>query len=445
MNTQESPNDDSSSSERRDHVPPAIELPCKWIAAALSGHEPCPSNKGNFTNDTAVSLQKEKWSGMRLVDAVVLNDSGDVENWVFTAKTGHITSKKKTQDLVKIAERFERFALANPRNTERYVALVSNYGDRGCNSSERIALDEVAFREAMAGSQVPQELLGATLQCYLRPQNGSNFFLRGCYRGCDQLSTLVKVSPLYRLPGEPMNTYTGKNRPMEDFPVPGDSPEAIQHTSDTQYVLTSLVEFLQRQLFLSNERQVICECDADFIIDDNGELWLTSLPRVAVTQNEGGNAAQSIPDMADSSGPISGEVSKISREAYQHSDNGSAGDLRFAQMPPLGITPSQVAPLDGGGSPLGRARLRSAGADTQPASSTRLIHAQQVDEDMSLVGGALPAISTLFGARSTPGDHNKFGVKQGQTPPIIERKGGIYIANVHASALRGLCCWREVS
>lgn len=419
-------------------------LPCRWIAAALSGQGPCSSDKGTVAGDAEASLWKKKWSGMRLVDTVVLDGSGDVENWVFTAKTGHIASKKRTQDRGKIAERFERFALANPRNTDGYVALASSC--RGREPDDRVVLDKLAFQEAMAGSQVPPELLGATLQCYLRPQHGSNSFLRGDYRGRDHPCSLSKVVPLFRLPSSEAHAI-GTESPRES-PVLGEDPDIVRHRSEISRILSSLVAFLEERLPESKGHE-IRTCDADFIVDDNGELWLTSLPRVstAVTAHE--DAAESIPPVPNSAPSSSppGESAFLTKESQDSGDGGDTANPWSSHMPPLGIPSQQVAPLDGCGNPLGSARrLMPAFSDVQPTSSPMVVSpVHQSEGDKLLAEGALPAIPTMLGARSAAGDHNNNGVEQGQKRPIIERKNRIYVANVHAGALRGLCCWRQVS
>lgn len=408
-----------------------VHLPCRWVAAALSGQNPLPANKSSSVDES--SLWKQKWSGMRLVDTVVLDGSGNVDSWIFTTKSGCVTSRKKVHDRVKIAERFERFALANPSNKEAYVALASNY--HGQEPGERVALDKAAFQEAMLGSKVPQELLGSTLQCYLRPQKGSNSFLRACYRGPDQPSSVVRISPLYRLPKKAATVAPEGITPTTEAPILDDSPEAAKLQNNLERVVASLVEFLELRLPEGKKGQTIRTCQADLIIDDNGDFWLVSIPSVAVTApGEAGND------------PHVASITKSPPKELQDNTIGEDTDEASARMP-LIATNSQVAPVNGGGSPLGSARQsRAAGSASQPnglSVNSRPVH--QSREDGVLPAEVLPSISTMLGARSSPGDHSsRAGGKQVQPEPIFDRKGGVYVANVHASALRGLCSWREV-
>ena len=458
-----------------DAVDEDLLLPSKWIAAALSGQGSTASNRSSIVSDTSntSALSTKKWEGMRLVDIVMLDGAGDVENWVFTAKTGHVTSKKKkAQDRTKVAERFERFALANPRNTERFVALLDRTCPPGQNRvKERIVLDETTLREALlVGSSQPvrPELLGACLQCYLRPQNGSNSFLRGCYyhrSGSLPYYSLSRVSPLYRSPGSELHFRPDGDVSMasSEVPIVDDDPESRRLREETERALASLVSFLQPQLVSGASKgahdQKIAECKADFVIDDNGELWLISLPSVAVAPAPEGSDTIATPPIPATESPIlaaSGET-KLLREREGSGDNSINGGKTgsSAHMPPLlvGTTthPQVAAPLDGSDStPLGSARLpKSARSDglasnTPPTTVSGSVH-QQLERPLE---GELPAIpSTMLGARGSPGDHNSSSRgKHGQrgNPPVFEKKGGVYVASTHASALRGLCCWREV-
>lgn len=458
---------EDSSRSKSDGASSMDPLPPRWIAAALSG-QGSPSSTNASTTSISTdnsSAGKSKWTGMRLVDTVVFDSAGKVESWIFTAKTGHVTSKKRAQDRTKIAERFERFALANPRNTERFVALLdSACPPGGANAKGRVVLDEKALREALlvgSSQQVPSELQGSSLQCYLRPQNGSNSFLRAYYqhRGTDPPGfSLSKVSPLYRLPSseERLTVGDGVETPSSEEPILDSGPESTRLRSETERALSSLVEFLELRLVSGgndqDQNQSILECKAEFVIDDNGELWLTSLPSVTVAPGPGGE----VEAPAERAAPAASDEDNISREGKRGNGDSSSGGKAepgsSAHMPPLlcgtANAPQTAAPLDGSGStPLGSARRQptSARSDGQSSSSPPTTADNSVRPQL---GGELPAIpSTMLGARSSPGEHNsssrgKHG-QQGGTP-IFEKKAGIYVANVHASALRGLCCWREV-
>eukprot|EP00752_Nemacystus_decipiens_P009308 g8318.t2 len=307
-------------------------LPPRWIAAALSG-QGTPSSTKTSTTSSKVdnsSVENNKWAGMRLVDTVLLDSAGNVESWVFTAKTGHVTSKKRAQDRTKIAERFERFALANPRNTERFVALLESASPPGgCNAKERVVLDEKALREALlvgSSEQVPPELKG-----------------------------ILRVGD------------SSVETPSSEEPILDGGPESTRLRSETERALSSLVGFLERRLVSegSDEGQnhTILECKAEFVVDDNGELWLTSLPSVTVAA-EPGRGVEAPP--TQQAAPVASSDDRISTEVEKGDDDSGSGRKAepgsSVHMPPLrggtANSPQSVAPIDGSGStpPLGSAR-----------------------------------------------------------------------------------------
>ncbi|CAM9178368.1 unnamed protein product [Scytosiphon promiscuus] len=442
------------------------QLPSRWVAAALAGQGSTVTNKPS-ADSTIVehsSSSAKKWAGMRLVDTVMFDSSGEVDSWVFTAKAGHITSKKRAQARGKIAERFERFALANPRNSEQYVALLAGKDQ----SEERIALTKMALREMLSASsqELSQELSGATLQCYLRPKNGSNSFLQGCYHHRESdlpFYSLDRVSPLYRLPrsaGEfPAPAKAGKQ--SSTSPLVGDDPESKRLRSEAETALASLVAFLELELVSEGKEgraPSVRTCKADFIIDDNGELWLTSVPSVAVPGSLVElQVATPQPYSSASHDRSTPEEEREGEDATGSHANEVLHSGSLDQMPPLlgcaTTTPQVAAPLDGSDrTPLGSARQQlpsaSSGASVSVPHITPGDSSQQLqDEEDPGTGGELPTISSkMLGVRNAPADSNTRiaeNRKKGNDVPFIEKREGVYVANVHASALRGLCCWRE--
>lgn len=424
----------------------ASEVPSGWIAKALSGGLPVDKDRvcsRPVDSPGDNSLESQKWSGMRLVDTVMLDGSGAVESWVLTAKSGHVTRKKRAHDRSEIVDRFARFALANPRNSEGYVALACNRSN--CEPGERLVFDKKTFEEAMRSeSQFPRELLGATLQCYLRPQRGTNSYLRGSYcPGRDQPFSLMEISPLYETLSESncRNAEGGGSTTRTSIAIDDNTPEGTKLRGETQQVLASLAAFLDPRLSdVGTDARgfAIHQCHVDFIVDDNGELWLTSLPSVTLLTDK----AHDKP--AGYNAPAVQRVASISL-------NTTTEAARLTYMPPLEASsvPSLVAPAEGGSnsfrsahstSKVSSRRLASSPSDEQTSGRR-----QTKEQIVSQVHG-LPAISTMLGPRSSSGDHKEAGAQdqEGTTPPIFEHKDGVYLASVHASTLRGLCCWREV-
>ena len=426
------------------HSPPVtVQLPREWVAAALSGQGNVSPEKTSIGEKAEIScLMKQKWSGMRLVDTVRLDSSGDVESWVLTTKAGHITTKKGAQDRAKVVDRFERFALANPKNKKGYVALVESRSSQMVGQ-QRVVLDRAALREAMLESRVSEQLRGTTLQCFLRPQKGTNSYLRACYIRKGKIVSLVTVRPLYLYSFTEAVGAVEARDSIAETQVVHDTPESENLLNELLPVLQSLVNHVQQ--WLSDlTTHIISECEVDLVVDDNGELWLMSIPSVTViaTSEEANVGSHIFPGAPPISAVNRGEIKAMGSE--------SPGDEAMkpppsSRMPPL-VTAFTRAPLEGSESSLGSSPPPSSSSRQTASSCAPQDPAQQQEEvNSSPRKGTLPAISTMLGARSAEGDHNDLTRKRGKQVPIIKLKDGVYVARVHASALRGLCCWREVS
>lgn len=408
-----------------------MQLPQGWVEAALSGRGFTRSKKDDSTTakDPDVSLSRQQWSGMRLVDTVKLDSSeGAVETWVFTTKSGHIASKKRAQDRAKVVDRFERFALANPNNQEGYVALVEYCNGR--TEGHRVAIDKADLREAMLGSRVPEQLRGATLQCYLRPFKGMNSFLRASYCREDETFSLVRVTPLYRST-QPEDSVEANDFNHGEIPITPDNPEDTKLLSGSRPVLKSLVNFLQRQL-PDPSSQIISKCDIDLVVDDNGELWLVSIPNVTMRESNNTGIDHRPPDDVSSTDALCKIKSVTTTADYSNDDGGTTSVL------------SHIPPIEGVGNSLGSARLPSSPSRRKIRSFVTESMQHEKKADSSALEKILPDISISLGTRSAQGDHRDSKGKRGKSVYIFEFKDGVYVAKMHASALRGLCGWREV-
>ena len=73
--------------------------------------------------------QKNKKCPLRLLDSIFLDSSSNNShvNWYFTTKSGTLSRKKgENSNITAIPDRFGRFALANPSNTDGYVGVIVN-------------------------------------------------------------------------------------------------------------------------------------------------------------------------------------------------------------------------------------------------------------------------------------------------------------------------------
>ncbi|CAM9159969.1 unnamed protein product, partial [Choristocarpus tenellus] len=376
----------------------------KWVTHVLAGGENCGKGQDSTW----------RWSGMRLVDTVVLDESGKIESWIFTSKSGLVTSKRKAQNVVKMVERFATFALANPNNQEGYVALVDSPFRKSLE--ERIALDRMGVEAALLGPSMAPVLIGAVLQCFLRPRNGSNSYIRGVYTGCDQMAAITCVSPLYRNESE-------DGLPTTESQLGSDS-EALWLRKEVEESIFNLVNFFQRSLSLQEE-EVVTRCEIEFILDDNKELWLLSIPSVLSVRASpptGENEQNRVSDRSDRNNP-NGDV-----------NGGKTPTTTASTMPTLG---SLHAPLEGGDTPLGNWRVEHPRRGKTLASTAWSEHGEVQHKSES---SALPRLGLV---KFSEGVHLPCLDVSGKPPPI-QCKGGIYVSRVQLCDLKGLGSWRKV-
>lgn len=412
-----------------------VELDWRYVATLLSGQQLSTSHSLTHVPDRArrSAQLSRKCPSIRIVDIVVLNDKGEVDSWIFTSKSGHIASKKKVQDQTKIVERFAQFALSNPHNTERYVALVRNERDQ--QKGWGTVFDQAALEEAISTSGSLPELKGTTLHCYLRPQNGSNCFLRGCYNTGDLSVSLESPGPLFG---------SAKKSPRPPFQVSSAKvqldqlPEKARLQQEAGTVLVAITDYIQANLSSANCR-VRC-CDADFVLDDNGELWFLSLPRLTVaTSRDVDNELRSCLETTSVSSLAPAE-DEVLQGAPEFQALMSTATPRVPVVTPL-PNATQIAPVEGGRLSFEGGCNKQDSVDHSLATSPEKC-ATKIDAERPPKSGALP---NILSSTSAPGERKSTYDDDDRKTAVIEKKNGVYVSNVHASALRGLCSWQEVS
>jgi len=175
-----------------------------------------------------------------------------------------MTKKKKDHlTLTKVYERFTRFALANPDNasTQKYVAVVHPRGD-----GPRRILDHSALQDASESNEIegaPSLSDCSALQCYLRAEKGKDELYRTSF---SNMKTHISVVSKWMADGI------------------GNSA-SIRHTtmnSDITEELTDSIHKLRDHLTLAAAKKQNIEPEsvevhsltADFVLDDNRQLWL---------------------------------------------------------------------------------------------------------------------------------------------------------------------------
>jgi hypothetical protein len=243
-----------------------VQLDWKSVAGLLAG---AGSARGN-----------SKWIGLRVIDTVFLNASCKVERWIFTAKTGQAAAKKRGEGLDKLAERFSRFALANPHNQEQLVALITL-----ANATEkRVAVTAAALNTLLlAPAGADATLAGSWLQCFLRPRGGVNTYLSSVWHGPGTAVTVSQVMPLYTAHSVGQSADTSVPAASSAADLASLQTAVAKHTEELAAFLSSAV----------GAGHALQSFTAEFILDDNSDLWLSAVQNTVTLQSEPTTAAQS--------------------------------------------------------------------------------------------------------------------------------------------------------
>ncbi|KAG5180514.1 hypothetical protein JKP88DRAFT_279625 [Tribonema minus] len=296
-------------------------------AAADAAAEPAAAAAHAFTwTDIAGALAgaglargRPKWRGIRIVDTVFIGPDGAVERWVFTAKSGEATAKKRAEGSDKIVDRFTRFALANPHNKEQLVA-VATYRD-----GTRRALSRSELTAALSAGNERDDGAIAWVQCFLRPRAGHNSFIRCSWQAQHGQVKSVWVSPLYATAPD----ACAPERETQLLAAAHLHAAALEKVrSDVTAALQQLAAFLHTALGAE-----VVEASADFIVDDNGQVWLSAVQRATAAPAAPQNA---VPDAATRSQRHAVPALAPAAEA-RNSGTGGGGGAGLIYRTPSGV------------------------------------------------------------------------------------------------------------
>ncbi|CAM9580288.1 unnamed protein product, partial [Phaeothamnion confervicola] len=370
------------------------------------------------------------WTGACIVDSVFRSASGEVQFWLFTTKSGQISSKRVAK-AAKVADRFSRFALANPKNADGFVAL--RVPTRVDEPYEALKVDELeqALLEASATSPPP------TLQCFLRPRRGDNAFLRASYHR-DSGVSVCRVSPLYRerlSTGQSVADGSGLDRAADETQSEaptGDDDDSKRIAAEATAATLSLVQYLEASLDgedgdaiiaasggggggggggSGGTKRRIASCTAEFLVDDNAELWLMCVPR--------------------------GRLLNAPSRTVGDGDSSAAGVAAPAEAEGAG----NEAPLNGGG----RNEMPANGPDAVMAPDCGQSDWRRPTEATRPPEPAAAAPTGSPPAEAPPWLPNApaRGTATSVLVPLFRRVKGKYVATVSAASLPGLAAWSD--
>ena len=315
----------------------------QWREIALALSAPNPINKEKldlklidtvfleFTPQNNESLRddEEKTNSLKSHHRNNKNSFLRVTDWIFTSKNGQPTQRKNTSTLTiqHVSDRFSRFALANPANASgpRIVAVGINRASTNeiDERGERVHLTADQFqREAkkcenfysgnnIKNNKFPRITKFSEIQCYLRPHNGQDQIFRGvvvteCNKSIqvekskDDQTKINRTSCAHQLQKSKCEVFTLEGamshcgsdscvRPLT--PSRNSFLEPIR--KDVEDLTYSIINHLQT--FHNGESQNIHEDNhtytgkqkfssitADFLLDDNKQLWLIYISNIVL-------------------------------------------------------------------------------------------------------------------------------------------------------------------
>ena len=197
----------------------------------------------------------------KLLDTIFVPGGGGSLLWFFTTKSGTLSKKKANNSLAGVSERFSRFALSNPNNTDKTIGVfVHGNGHRQTLSAS--ALDELLSPNNAASLSEA----GSYLQVYLRPYRGQEATVSCTCNSQSQSQSQTSSS-------KPRFAYSRQSSL-------GGS-EALESSGNLQEQMEQQVEEIQACL-LETRGLVVKEMRADFVVDDNEHVWLCNVPHCSV-------------------------------------------------------------------------------------------------------------------------------------------------------------------
>jgi hypothetical protein len=228
-------------------------------------------------------LSNDKKSSVKCLDTVFIDTKSKDLQWFFTSKSGSVSRKKKDSTSVEsIVDRFSRFALSNPYNTDAIVGVLVDMSSSGRKQFRREELEQLLLTNA-------EELHkpGSFLQVYLRPFRGSDVLFSCESNRVDNLEYQHEIMIVHQ-PG----SATDSSATTEVT----DSIQSQMHTM-SESIIKSLREVSSMVL---DQLTIAC------IVDDNQHAWLSSITHceVAVPEPDPGDKGNNANNAFDEAGRV---------------------------------------------------------------------------------------------------------------------------------------------
>jgi hypothetical protein len=222
----------------------------------FTGTEDSPTERTwNWTLNSLWIEGAETRCNLRIIDTVLFDTaSNQPERWLFTSKSGTVAKKKEANiTYTKIKERFCRFALANPNNTEKSVCMQLTA------DGQQNILDQQDFAALISKAEAGGLRNTAALQCYLRPKGGEGFTYRNEY-----------ILEAGRATTQTKRIKIGGSRAQ------GLTESALTVSLDTH--TSNIINYIQQY-----RQTKVMKAVVDYVVDDNNEVWLSHVPWLFTT------------------------------------------------------------------------------------------------------------------------------------------------------------------
>lgn len=196
-------------------------------------------------------------TSIKTLDTVFLDPSANDIKWFYTNKNGGVSKKKKDScTIANITDRFARFALSNPFNTDGFVGILVDHPSTGSSSRTVMNKDELqTYLDASLSSSNPTRAL---LQVYLRPLRGENM-IAICSSTVNDDNDQTSGGLKHNIQCIDIKSHT-----------PVDTAVGSDVTSQIKAMSESIINSVKTNQGKSIGRLVF-EC----IIDDNQHAWLS--------------------------------------------------------------------------------------------------------------------------------------------------------------------------
>ena len=203
-------------------------------------------------------LSSDKTFIVKTLDTLFVDPTTSDLQWYFTNKTGSISKKKKDSTSIdNVIDRFSRFSLANPFNSEAFVGV---FVDSAVGLRKNMKSDELQL--FLKSNIKALNKAGSFLQVYLRPLRGADVIFT-CESSRNEDNDQYNHDIIIR-----HQHQSGSNS--------ADSNNKHEVTESITSQLTSISDFIVECL-RSIHGVVVDKLTIECIVDDNQHAWLSGV------------------------------------------------------------------------------------------------------------------------------------------------------------------------